>query len=72
MKKVTLIELDDWQGFYIDGKLIDECSSLDLDIVLHQILGDSFENIRLFEDNLDDFGNRLPNNLEDLKKVREL
>jgi len=66
------ISLDDWCGWYLDGKLIQQGHSThesDLLDVLAEKFGFKFESKYIEdEDNLNEFGNSLPENLEEIEE----
>jgi hypothetical protein len=66
MAKIDIITLDDWEGVYLDGKLIDQGHSLDLREVL-TTLGFHVESQYVIGEELDEFGNSFPTSLEEFK-----
>lgn len=64
--RLTRISLDDWEGIYSeDGKIICQGHRVDLYEILEQ-LGHSLKSYYLEGDDLDEFGNHLPDRLEDI------
>src|SRR5689334_17784996 len=65
--KLKHISLDDWCGWYLDGKLIQQGHSTN-EFDLLKKLGFEIEEKYIGEDDLDEFGNSLP---EELEKIEE-
>lgn len=72
MAKVTVVLAGDWQGAYIDGKLVEETHRLNLSDVLNHLVGKKVTEVRTLEltqsqdDNLQAIGN-LPVQLQELQ-----
>ncbi len=66
--KITRVSCEDWTGFYFDNKLACEGHSISAEDIL-QTLGYKSEPSIYFEDenDLDKFGNRLPDTLSELQ-----
>lgn len=64
MKHIVLITADDWQGIYVNGKLMDENHSLSLRMVL-EILGVEFSDFTVDQEWMENHGH-LPENLSDV------
>ncbi len=66
-KQLTAISLDDWAGIYdtSTGKLITQGHSIRYDEVLEH-LGYKVDSHYIFNDTLDEFGNQLPDNLNEV------
>lgn len=69
---IRIINLDDWYGFYIDGKLVDEGHSLRakeaLLLVQKHMTEPALIDVKSFwvDGELDEFGNSCPENWSDL------
>lgn len=66
--KLKNISLDDWEGWYLDGKLIQQGHSTDANDLLEKILGESIDSEYIENDDLDEFGNSLPDSLEEIEE----
>jgi len=66
-KKLVIISGDDWEGIYIDGKLIDEGHSIDWRFVL-KVLGYNISGTYIEDEEFWEIGN-LPDKLEDLEVI---
>jgi len=64
-KKVVLVDGDDWQGLYVNGKLETQGHSVELDDVL-KVFGITIDTIYADLDWLSDLG-YLPDKLKDVK-----
>lgn len=67
MKKITIVNGDDWQGLYVDGRLIREDHRLQVDEVLIS-LGYDLKNLEADGKWLDITGS-LPSDLKDVKII---
>lgn len=70
MKKLTIISLDDWSGIYDNesGQILNQGHSLDVLDVLES-MGYTIDYKYIVDPNeLDQFGNMLPNNLKELEE----
>lgn len=64
--KLTKISLDDWEGIYDEsGKLLTQGHSIRYDEVL-EILGHTVKSEYIENDDLDEFGNSLPQDLSEI------
>jgi len=59
----------DWEGFYVDGKLIDEGHSVNPAFLLEK-MGYEVDSIELTEDQIEDLGYSLPPTMEKIDEVR--
>ena len=68
-KKITFVSGDDWEGIYLNGKLIDEGHYPDLSQVLKK-LGYEINSIYIEQEEIwDEFGNTCPSNLEQVESI---
>lgn len=83
IKKLNLVLLavDDWKCLYINGKAFEQGHSIDWSRVINSLVGkeiliENFEDhyLELNDDNpdLDNYGNRFPDNLEDVVEYQKL
>lgn len=64
-KEITIVSGDDWQGLYVDGKLVDEGHSIQLD-TFARIMGIDLNEKEADFDWLEKEG-RMPDNLSEVK-----
>jgi len=65
-KDVTIVVADDWEGLYVDGKLICEDSALLHFADLLSAVRIKYDEVDCDEDWFFDYGGRLPDKLEDV------
>jgi len=63
--KIVHVQVDDWEALYVDGKLVDEGSSINWKHFITHNLKLDIDDLDADLDWLDDIGN-LPDNLEDV------
>jgi len=66
MVKIKIINLDDWEGVYADGKIVEQGHSVNLCQLLRG-LGFTVENQYVPDEELDAFGNSFPESLEEFE-----
>lgn len=69
-KTVSIYKADDWSGTYLNGKLIDEGHSVNLNDLMEKLSSEfGFEYKTDYESSdLDEFGNCMPENEIDIKR----
>lgn len=68
-KKIVIVSGDDWEGLYIDGKIVDQGHRLRLEEVL-RLLGFDVDCKEADNEWLEQYGN-LPDKLKDVKESDE-
>lgn len=64
MKQFAIVTADDWQGIYVNGKLVDETHRLRLSDIL-SILGVDYDDISVDQDWMESHGH-LPKDFRDI------
>ncbi len=71
-KKLIIIRGDDWEGIYYNGKLLEQGHSIQFDKVLEKLGYIVKSNYIENENDWEQLGWALPENIEDVQKVIEI
>ncbi len=68
-QRLVLFEVDDWQGLYLDGKLLDQGHSIERNTIYNAILAVQEKPTKIWidgDDPLEAFGWKFPEAIEEL------